>query len=131
MEKIKIITPQFERPWERDNDFIPANEKEFLEVVDSAPKDILLKMGFALWDTMFNIREETKGALKRERSRPILFKEYDEEILLIPGEWYNIIPDGFVVTDIFGINEKFVKGRSDNDIRFGALPYGIRRRVKE
>lgn len=44
---------------------------------------------------------------------------------LIPNEWYEYIPDGFDLVCISGKAEKFKRGRTDNDIRFGCLAYGI------
>lgn len=54
---------------------------------------------------------------------------WDEEdgkaTMLFPGEWYDEIPKGFEVVDIFGETEKFDPKKSDKDQRFGLLPYGI------
>ncbi len=58
---------------------------------------------------------------------PTELLEVDEDVILIPGEWYNIIPDGFIVTGLNGEQYPFKNGDSDDDIRFGCLPYGIRR----
>lgn len=46
-------------------------------------------------------------------------------LLLFPGEWYEMIPDGFEIVDISGRTERFASGDTDNDIRFGCLAYGI------
>jgi hypothetical protein len=62
---------------------------------------------------------------------PTQLLEKDEDILMIPGEWYNSIPDGFIVTGVFGESYSFKKGESDDEIRFGCLPYGIRRPVRQ
>jgi hypothetical protein len=58
---------------------------------------------------------------------PMQLLEADEDVILFPGEWYGIIPDGFKCTSLNGEQCVFVKGKSDNDIRFGCIPYGIRR----
>ena len=62
---------------------------------------------------------------------PTELLEVDEDVILIPGEWYDIIPDGFKVTGLNGEQYPFKKGESDNDIRFGCLPYGIRRQLTQ
>lgn len=59
---------------------------------------------------------------------PFQLLEEDEDIILFPGEWYNIIPDGFKTTSLNGETVEFKKGKSDDDIRFGCIPYGIRRK---
>lgn len=55
--------------------------------------------------------------------------EQDEDVIMFPGEWYNAIPNGFMVTGLFGESYPFEKGKSDDDIRFGCLPYGFRRKI--
>lgn len=50
----------------------------------------------------------------------------EEGIWLFPGEWYAHIPEGYEVTNIAGMTSEFEPGVSDDDIRFGCLPYGIR-----
>lgn len=60
---------------------------------------------------------------------PMQILEVDEDIILFPGEWYNIIPDGFKCTSLYGEESIFVKGKSDDDIRFGCIAFGIRRPI--
>jgi len=60
---------------------------------------------------------------------PMKLLDEDEDIILFPGEWYNIIPDGFKCTSLYGEITEFIKGKSDNDIRFGCIAFGIRRKV--
>lgn len=45
--------------------------------------------------------------------------------MLFPAEWYDEIPNGLDVVDIFGEAEEFQKGKSDKDQRMGFLPYGV------
>lgn len=61
------------------------------------------------------------------KDAPINLLEINEDILLIPGEWYNTIPNGFMVTGLHGEEYAFEKGKTDDDTRFGCLAYGIRR----
>lgn len=63
------------------------------------------------------------------KQRPTELLEIDENILLFPSEWYDIIPDGFMVTGLYGEQYPFEKGKTDDDKRFGCLAYGIRRKV--
>ena len=44
---------------------------------------------------------------------------------LYPGEWYDHIPEGYEVIGLSGENYKFAKDESDDDIRYGCLPYGF------
>ena len=69
--------------------------------------------------------------IERDNTRPTELLEVDEDILLFPGEWYHIIPNGFMVTGLYGESYPFNLGESDDDIRFGCLAYGIRRIVGE
>lgn len=72
------------------------------------------------------------GSLKvecgKEEGTPTELLDEDEDVLLFPAEWYNIIPNGFIVTGLCGESYPFVKGKSDDDMRFGCLAYGIRRK---
>ncbi len=144
-----IMTPQFERTEKLEFEWKPQNKEEFMAIVDKAPWNILKGFGFRKWDTMNNVIGENKEKpVDNKVSIPIintLGETYDvncgrgdapvtelpkdEDIILIPGEWYDIIPDGFTVTGLYGEQYLFSKGKSDDDIRFGCLPYGIRREV--
>ena len=54
---------------------------------------------------------------------------WDEEdgkaLMLFPAEWYDQIPKDFEIESISGNKERFQKGKSNKDERFGVLPYGI------
>lgn len=146
----EIVTPQFERIEKLEFKYLPANKKEFMAVIEKAPWDILFGMGFRKWESMNNLIKENNAMKPKERIKiPIInapsktydvdigknedtpqeLLEEDEMILMIPGEWYRIIPEGFMVTGLYGEQYPFVEGESDDDIRFGCLPYGIRRVV--
>jgi hypothetical protein len=64
----------------------------------------------------------------REEKVPTEKLEVDECVWLFPAEWYNIIPDKFIVTGLYGESYPFEKGKTDDDRRFGCLAYGIRRK---
>lgn len=146
---VNIVTPQFERTEKLDFQWKPSNYHEFITTITKAPWDILKGFGFRKWDTMNNlIRENALKPKSNKVSIPIINKseEYlevecgrgesptdilqeDEDVILFPGEWYDIIPDGFIVTGLYGESYAFEKGKSDDDIRFGCLPYGIKRKI--
>lgn len=57
------------------------------------------------------------------------FVPWDEEepvLMLIPGEWFKVLPKGLELESISGRKKVVGKDRLDNDIRFGAVAYGIR-----
>lgn len=73
-------------------------------------------------------REEFEAlrSLPRARLKELGLLPWDESgLLLFPVEWYPLIPAGFEVTDINGQTEAFVPGETDDDCRYGVLPYGI------
>lgn len=148
---IQIITPQFDRIEELEFDWKPENDAEFMGVVKNAPMNILTGLGFGKWETMNNLISENNDRSENDviqipiinsdedyfevdnsklemTSEPL---EEDEMVMLFPHEWYDLIPDGFMVTGLFGETYPFKKGESDDDRRFGCLSYGIRRKIEE
>ncbi|MFW6028718.1 MAG: hypothetical protein ACOCRO_00545 [Halanaerobiales bacterium] len=103
-EKAIIQTPQFERVTGNDPWYFPETKEEFRHL-EKAPKKLLLNMGLRIW-------EETENKVH----------------WLYPSEWYDFIPDGLEVIDILEKKIKFKHGITDDDKRFGCLPYGF---VKE
>jgi len=100
-EKVNLITPQFERTDGRVITYRPTTPAEYaaLKNLDS---ESLKKIGCQKWD------------------------EEDGKITwLFPHEWYSSIPDGIEIVSISGNVEKFKKGETDDDMRFGALAYGF------
>jgi len=65
-------------------------------------------------------------ALPPETLKAIGLQEWEKNHWLYPGEWYDFIPQGYIVTDINDENESFVHGETDDDIRFGCLAYGFK-----
>lgn len=53
-------------------------------------------------------------------------RKWDDGLYLFPYQWYDDIPEGFGVVTINGDEQRFYAGETDDDRRFGALPYGIR-----
>jgi hypothetical protein len=68
---------------------------------------------------------KTIRRLTRKQLLNLGMGKYDKKLLLFPGEWYDLIPEGFKVAVIDGTTEEFKKGVTDNDTRFGFLAYGI------
>lgn len=97
MNNIEFFTPQFTRV-----DGIKPSIPEDFRSLDKLPDETLKQIGCQVWD-----------------DTP------DGVIWLFPHEWYNYIPDDLEIIDIFGNVEKFIKGKTDNDIRFGALSFGF------
>ena len=46
-------------------------------------------------------------------------------LMLFPSEWFDIIPEGFKVTDIFGDTKPFCRAEASDDRRFGCLSFGV------
>jgi hypothetical protein len=69
------------------------------------------------------------GKLSLARVRQMGFQVWDDDAKgihwLFPAEWYDYIPNGTKVVDINGNEEVFVRGETDNDMRFGALSFGF------
>lgn len=60
------------------------------------------------------------------------FRKYAEKqdgqiLYLIPEEYYDYIPEGLMLIDIFGEEIEFLPGETDRDTRFGLLAYGVLR----
>lgn len=87
-----------------------------------------------------NLRSMSRIALREMGCRPwnnpddIEDDDYEDDVqtfgagnalMLFPSEWYDHVPVGFEIVDIFGKTEKFVPGETDDDIRFGCLSYGV------
>lgn len=103
-DTIRIATPQFKREYDLQINWKPETVDEFNAVCNDLPTDILGKMGVRLFG-------KTKG----------------RKLYLFPGEWFNLIPEGYSVIDIFGQEELFNKNTADDDIRYGCLSYGFLR----
>lgn len=97
---IEIITPQFTRT---DGLVVPTSQIDFNDL-HKMPKETLQQAGLCPWD-----EPNDKG----------------EVLWLIPGEWYDRIPEGFMLTCISGETEPFERGKTDDDTRFGLLAYGV------
>lgn len=61
----------------------------------------------------------------------LCLQKWEDDHWLYPGEWYDYIPEGYEVVTITGKKEPFRKGKTDDDIRFGCLPYGFKRNTRK
>ena len=96
-DKLEIHTPQFERT-DGINPLPIKKDKEIFDLLKDTPEELLKRLGCQKWD---------------------------DYIWLFPKEWYDLIPEGYEITDIFGEVKKFKHGETDDDIRFGALSFGF------
>lgn len=108
-DTIQIITPQFQRT---DGKVVPAYPGDTALVALALGTDQeRFTMGLGRWNTPGEAEDgDTFGG---------------GVLWLLPGEWYDYLPPGFPFVTISGYAEPFERGLSDNDIRFGRLPYGI------
>jgi hypothetical protein len=105
-DTVEIVTPQFTRTPGDPPSACPPIDWNALRDMDS---QTLRELGLRLWCDSYDDDWPHQG----------------KELWLLPGEWYRHIPAGYSIVDINGCEEAFVPGETDNDIRFGCLPYGI------
>jgi hypothetical protein len=95
-DSVEIVTPQFER---EDGIDPISNPQELFGKLRWLPKKTLTAIGMRPWG--------------------------EHGLWLFPYQWYQHIPNGFQLTDIFGATEAFEAGVTDDDYRAGVLAYGI------
>lgn len=105
MQEIKIYMPQFDRT---DNVIVTPAELEDFQKLHTYSEEELRDFGLQKWD-------------EPDKDGNVLW--------LFPAEWYDSIPDGLEIVDVFGEKSTFKSGATDNDRRFGALSYGILRKL--
>jgi hypothetical protein len=104
-EPITVVTPRFDRePGSPSMCDWPTKRFDDLRSMTIGE---LCELGCRQWDSI------------EEQDRP------GHLLMLFPHEWYDRIPEGFEVHDINGDVEPFRKGETDDDKRFGVLPYGL------
>jgi hypothetical protein len=108
-EEVQVTTPQFTRPKGEAGPAAPPADREAFDALRTLPETALLELGFRKWG-------------RREDGRN---REVGPMLWLLPGEWYQAIPEGYPLTCISFREETFQLGVTDNDIRFGCLAYGI------
>lgn len=101
-ERVEVTTPQFERTDGKTITYIPTTADELDGLKAKAPDWVLADIGMGKWDKLDDGRVHW----------------------LFPGEWYKAIPEGYPIVFIDGETGAFVPDTTDDDIRFGCLPYG-------
>ena len=97
-EPVDVITPQFERQDGINVEWMPDDKMDIYGLSDADDAE-LEELGLRRWN---------------------------DDQWLFPVEWYDHIPDGTLIEDINGKVEEFERGVTDDDRRFGVLPFGIR-----
>jgi len=101
MTEIKITGSQHKR---RPGQTAPACVPEDFEALRGMTKTQLAELGMQTWET----------------------RDDGTSLMLFPVEWYQHIPNGYVLESIMGTVEPFELGKTDDDTRSGVLAYGIR-----
>lgn len=78
------------------------DKKQFGEFLKTATVAQLKDNGFGCWDKLDN-----------------------RALYLIPKEYYNLIPEGQTIYNLWFKEEKFTIKKHDKDSRFGLLAYGV------
>jgi len=115
-EEVQVLTPQFTRPDGEPAPASPPADREAFEALATLPDSALKELGLRAWGREFEHDDGTETG-------PMLW--------LFPGEWYSSIPEGFPVVDIFFREAAFARGKTDNDVRFGCLAFGITRELPQ
>jgi hypothetical protein len=102
-EVLHIITPQFTRT----DGINPTRPIVPFEELHTLPEAKLKEIGCMKWDD-----PDAEGNV----------------LWLVPGEWYEHIPEGTEMMCISGERELFKRGVTDDDIRCGCLAYGFLRK---
>jgi hypothetical protein len=126
-DEVIVTTPQFTRPAGEPGPAAPPSSPDDWEALSSASRQELKERGCRCWSALREVDEESAGPGARRRGAR--YEDVDEggthELWLFPGEWYSSIPRGFGIIDIFGTDETFEPGKTDDDIRFGCLSFGV------
>jgi len=108
---VEAMTPQFTRePGYPEPAAPPADSNAFL-ALRSMDAKALRELGLRPWGEPEDDEERARVG--------------DGSLWLFPGEWYAHIPNGLPIVDIFFHRETFLRGTTDNDIRFGCLSFGM------
>lgn len=103
-ETITATFPQFTREPGAVGPAAPPADRDAWNDLYEMPIQVLRELGLRGWD-----EPDARGRV----------------LMLLPGEWYWSIPDGWLLVCISGRVERFRRGKTDNDIRCGCLAYGV------
>lgn len=102
-DEVRVTLPQFNREDGKSIRYFPTTKEEF-DGLRKAPDDILKDLGLQQWE---------------------------EGHWLYPAEWYDYIPEGYIVTAIDDEEKPFQRGVTSDDRRFGCLAYGFKKTQPE
>lgn len=88
-------------------EWLPETDEEAIDFINNATVNRLKFLGFGTWD-----EPDMEGNV----------------LYLFPEKWYNVIPNGTEVIDIFYEKMVFNNEETDDDTRFGMLSFGIYRK---
>ena len=100
-------------------EWIPENGDQFQQFIATAPPDILEGFGFVKYSTL------PEGPYRQDQDRVNSLVGEGCELLLLPVEWYEVIPKGFNLIDISGKIIAFEPGETSRETRIGCLGYGV------
>ncbi len=118
--KLTIDSSPIKREYDITIKFIPETKEELQVIIDTAPRPILKQMGIRIWRSYEDC--------KKNKEIPPKYLTPGMVHYLYPKEWYTTLPNGINVIDIGGKLEKFKRDISDDDARYGCLPYGFVRK---
>lgn len=117
-EEVRVTTPQFERTKNMPIAAAPPATRGDWDALRTMDVTALKEMGLGVWN-----KPDLEGKV----------------LMLFPGEWYPHIPKGFWIEDLNtpvesaspmrirpAGKEYFEPGKTDDDIRFGCLAFGVR-----
>ncbi len=114
-EPLNILTSPINREYNIEITYIPDCIEEFDIITKTYPREILHKMGCSVWEEYYG------GKITNDNS----YLKLNDVHYLFPIEWYDNIPHGYKMVDIFGDKTTFSKEQCNNDSRFGCLSYGF------
>jgi hypothetical protein len=132
-DDLYVVTPTFHRPTNLPPAMIPPADRSVWAALQRLGRDELKAWGllpFGAFSTEPPPADGRRRVLHRDAVYYDLEDENDprpktHELWLFPGSWYRQIPTGFPIVSIFGELEEFEIGKTDNDIRYGCLAYGL------
>jgi hypothetical protein len=126
-EDVEVATPTFNRPSNWIPAMLPPDTPENWRQLQRLTADQLHAWGCR----RFSPYRDTPPPNERASHKDAWFWEVESreeathELWLFPAEWYDSIPNGFPLTCIDGCIESFIRGKTDDDRRFGLLAYGL------
>ncbi len=113
--KIEVVFPQFTRKPGMVGPAAPPVDRAAWDALRTLDKSALKELGLNAWNNPNNPEDAAEDGDRYK----------GKTLMLFPGEWFAHIPAGYEIHGIMGEHEPFDPDTSDDDIRFGCLPYGI------